>query len=88
MDRHGGLAGEKMQGTRRAATNHIPGEGPTPSYIWFGGTTSCQAICTLTGADCHSTEAGTIVVRCLRVLQSGSGSQAAWAGGDSHPRSH
>lgn len=88
MDRHGGLAGENARYTQGRNQSH-PRRGPYPERYGLGAPqASCQAICTLTGADCHSTGAGTIVERCLRVLQSGPCVQAALAGGDSYLPAH
>lgn len=55
MDRHGRLASEKMQGTHSTTANHIPCKGSAPS-VYGLAVPSCQAICILTDADCHSSE--------------------------------
>lgn len=57
MDRHGKLLGKKMQGTHGATTNHIPARGPALS-VYGLAEPSCQAMCILTDADCHSSEGG------------------------------
>lgn len=65
---HGRLLGGKMQDTRGAAPNHIPGRDPAPSVYGLAAP-SCQAICILTDADCHSSElVRTSTVCCLRLL--------------------